>query len=61
FEQYDINALFSKQIFVAKEVRFMRIKKIDSDTVKLCETTKVKLKTAGNTRVVQFTAGNNKS
>ncbi len=39
----------------------MRIKKIDSDTVKLCETTKVKLKTAGNTRVVQFTAGNNKS
>ena len=39
----------------------MRIKKIDSDTVKLCETTKVKLKIAGNTRVVQFKAGNNKT
>lgn len=39
----------------------MRKKKIDVDNVKLCETSKVKLKTAGDTSVVQFAAGNNKS
>ncbi|MBR4085730.1 MAG: hypothetical protein IKK33_15755, partial [Lachnospiraceae bacterium] len=33
-------------------------KKVSKDSVKLCETTQVKLKTAGNTQVVQFTAGN---
>ena len=39
----------------------MQVKKVSKDSVKLCETTQVKLKTAGNTQVVQFTAGNNKS
>lgn len=38
----------------------MRVRKVNSDTIKLSETTKVKLKTSGNTQVVQFTAGNNK-
>lgn len=37
----------------------MRIKKVSSDTIKLYETSQVKFKTAGNTREVQFTAGNN--
>lgn len=37
----------------------MRIKKVSSDAIKLYETSQVKLKTAGNTREVQFTAGNN--
>ena len=39
----------------------MRVRKVDSDAIKLYESSQVKLKTAGNTRVVQFTAGNNKS
>ena len=39
----------------------MRMKKISAVDVKLYDMTKVKLKTAGNTSVVQFTAGNNKS
>ena len=38
----------------------MRVRKVKSDAVKLSETTTVKLKTSGNTQVVQFTAGNNK-
>ncbi len=38
----------------------MRVRKVNSDTIKLSETTKVKLKTSGNTQVVQFTVGNNK-
>ena len=37
----------------------MRIKKVNSDAIKLYETSMVKLKTAGNTREVQFMAGNN--
>ena len=37
----------------------MRIKKVNSDAIKLYETSQVKFKTAGNTREVQFTAGNN--
>lgn len=37
----------------------MRIKKVNSDAIKLYETSQVKLKTAGNTREVQFMAGNN--
>ena len=39
----------------------MRIKKVNKDAVKLCKKSKVKLKTAGSTRVIQFMAGNNKS
>ena len=39
----------------------MRIRKVNSVDVKLHNLTKVKLKTAGNTSVVQFTAGNNKT
>lgn len=38
----------------------MRVKKVESNTVKLSVTTKVKLKISGNILVVQFTAGNNK-
>lgn len=37
----------------------MQIKKVNSDAIKLYETSQVKFKTAGNTREVQFTAGNN--
>lgn len=37
----------------------MRIRKVNSVDVKLYDLTKVKLKTAGSTSVVQFTAGNN--
>lgn len=37
----------------------MRMKKVSSDAIKLYENTQVKLKTTGNTREVQFTAGNN--
>ena len=37
----------------------MRIKKVNSDAIKLYEASQVKLKTAGNTREVQFTSGNN--
>lgn len=36
----------------------MRIRKLNSVDVKIHDLTKVKLKTAGNTSVVQFTAGN---
>ena len=39
----------------------MRVRKVSSDDVKLYDLTQVKLKTAGNTSVIQFTAGNNKS
>lgn len=39
----------------------MRIRKMKSVDVQLHDSTKVKLKTAGNTSVVQFTAGVNKS
>ena len=39
----------------------MRIRKVNSVDVKLHNLTKVKLKTAGNTSVAQFTAGNNKT
>ena len=39
----------------------MRIRKLNSVDVKLHDLTKVKLKTASNTSVVQFTAGNNKT
>lgn len=37
----------------------MRIKKVESKSIKLHETSRVKLKTAGNIREVQFTTGNN--
>ena len=39
----------------------MRVRKVSSNDVKLYDLTQVKLKTAGNTQVVQFTAGNNKT
>lgn len=39
----------------------MRIQRKNADAVKLYDLTSVKLKTTGNTQVVQFTAGNNKS
>ena len=39
----------------------MRVRKVNSDGVKIHDSVQVKLKTAGNTQVVQFTAGNNKS
>ena len=39
----------------------MRVRKMNQVYVKLHDLTKVKLKTAGNTSVVQFTAGNNKT
>ena len=39
----------------------MRVRKVSADDVKLYDLTKVKLKTAGTTQVVQFTAGNNKT
>ena len=39
----------------------MRVRKVSSNDVKLYDLTQVKLKTAGNTQVIQFTAGNNKS
>ena len=39
----------------------MRVRKMKSVDVQLHDSTKVKLKTAGNTQVVQFTAGVNKS
>ena len=37
----------------------MQIKKVNSDAIKLYETSQVKLKTAGNLREVQLMAGNN--
>lgn len=37
----------------------MRIKKVNSDAIKLYETSQVKFKMAGNIREVQFMAGNN--
>lgn len=39
----------------------MRVRKMNQVDVKLHDLTKVKLKTAGNTSVVQFAAGNNKT
>ena len=39
----------------------MRIRKVNSVDVKLYDLSKVKLKTAGNTSVVQFTTGDNKT
>ena len=39
----------------------MRVRKMNQVDVKLHDLTKVKLKTAGNTSVAQFTAGNNKT
>ena len=39
----------------------MRVRKMNQVDVKLHDLTKVKLKTVGNTSVVQFTAGNNKT
>ena len=39
----------------------MRVRKVNSDGVKIHDSVQVKLKTAGTTQVVQFTAGNNKS
>lgn len=39
----------------------MRVRKVNSNDIKIHDSTKVKLKTAGNTSVVQFTAGNNKT
>ena len=39
----------------------MRVKNVSADSVKLHDSTKVKFKTAGNTQVVQFVAGNNKT
>ena len=39
----------------------MRVRKMNQVDVKLHDLTKVKLKTAGNTLVVQFTTGNNKT
>ena len=38
----------------------MRIKRKDANAIKLCEMIQVKLKTTGNTSVVQFTVGRNK-
>ena len=37
----------------------MRIKKVNSDSIKLYDNTQVRLKTVGNIREVQFSAGNN--
>lgn len=39
----------------------MRVRKVKSDDVKIHDSVQVKLKTSGNTQVVQFTAGVNKS
>ena len=37
------------------------VRKVNSDDVKIHDSVQVKLKTAGTTQVVQFTAGDNKS
>ena len=37
----------------------MKIKKVNLDAIKLYETSRIKLKTVGNTREAQFMAGNN--
>ena len=39
----------------------MRVRKVNSNDIKIHDSVQVKLKTAGNTSVVQFTAGVNKS
>ena len=39
----------------------MRVRKVDSDAIKLYESSQVKFKTTGNIREVQFSAGVNKS
>ena len=38
----------------------MRIKRKDANVVKICEASQVKVKTAGDTTVIQFCAGQNK-
>lgn len=39
----------------------MRIKRKDANVVKICEASQVKVKTAGDTTVIQFCAGQNKN
>ena len=39
----------------------MRVRKVNSNDIKIHDSVQVKLKTAGNTSVVQFTARNNKT
>lgn len=39
----------------------MRVSKVDSDAIKLYESSEVKFKTHGTMREVQFAAGDNKS
>lgn len=39
----------------------MRIRRMNSDDIKVCDSVQVKLKTAGNIQVIQFTAGVNKT
>ena len=39
----------------------MRVRKVNSNDIKIHDSVQVKLKTSGNTSVVQFTAGNNKT
>ena len=39
----------------------MRVRKVNSNDIKIHDSVQVKLKTVGNTSVVQFTAGNNKT
>ena len=52
---------FQNKFLWRKEYFSMRVRKMKSVDVQLHDSTKVKLKTAGNTSVVQFTAGVNKS
>ena len=59
FQKADINVLFVTKKLLRKVCFIMQIKKVNSDAIKLYETSQVKFKTAGNTREVQFTAGNN--
>ena len=59
FQQADINALLATRKMLRKGVFFMSIKKVSPDVFKIYETSQVKLKTAGNIREIQFTAGTN--
>ena len=52
--------LFQNNFLLRKGCVFLRIKRINQNDIKLSNTAKVKVKTTGNTQVVQFTAGNNK-
>ena len=45
----------------SNDVKLYDLTQVSAVGVKLYDMTKVKMKTAGNTSVVQFTAGNNKS